>query len=94
MQEKIFERFQKVDNSLSRNTEGSGIGLSLVKYLVEMHRGNIYCKSKINEGTEFFINFPIVEECDEVCATLENKELNCQTNIIEKVNIEFSDIYS
>lgn len=41
MQKKIFERFQKVDTSLSRKTEGSGMGLSLVKSLVEIQGGKL-----------------------------------------------------
>ena len=39
MQQKIFERFVQLDKSLSRKKEGSGIGLSLVKILVEIHNG-------------------------------------------------------
>lgn len=40
-QDMIFERFKQVDKSLSRRREGSGIGLSLVKMLVEVHNGSI-----------------------------------------------------
>ena len=43
----IFERFKQVDPLLSRRSEGSGIGLSLVKSLVEMHNGNISCKKQM-----------------------------------------------
>lgn len=92
MKEKIFDRFLKVDNSLSRNTEGSGIGLAIVKELVEIHKGTIKYESEINCGTEFKITFPILEYASEVCATLE-KPMNYEKNIIQSVEIEFSDIY-
>ena len=54
----IFERFRQVDNSLSRSHEGSGIGLSLVKALVDMHDGSINVNSNLGEGTEFIIKLP------------------------------------
>lgn len=84
----IFEAFSQADRTLSRNTEGSGIGLAIVKKLVELHHGNIEVKSKVNKGTEFTISLPI-------------KRINNQYseidrsiyNIDEKINIEFSDIY-
>ncbi|AOT71223.1 MASE3 domain-containing protein [Geosporobacter ferrireducens] len=89
----IFERFRQVDSSLRREKEGSGIGLSLVKSLVELHRGRIFVESDIREGSEFIIELPVVlmERDDdhheaEVAAT---KEVN-----VERINIEFSDIYT
>lgn len=84
----IFEEFAQADRTLSRNTEGSGIGLAIVKNLVELHGGNIKVKSEINEGTEFNIRLPIksISSC--------NKEEDRSIyNIDEKINIEFSDIY-
>ena len=54
----IFERFVQVDKSLARDHEGSGIGLSLVKALVELHGGTISVKSKEGNGTEFIIYIP------------------------------------
>jgi len=92
MKEKIFDRFLKVDTSLSRNTEGSGIGLAIVKELVEMHEGTITYNSELNCGTEFKITLPILEFASEVCASLD-KPINYEKNIIEAVEIEFSDIY-
>jgi len=55
---KIFDRFQRVDSS-ANNKSGSGIGLSLVKSLVELHHGGIIVSSSINEGTEFTIALPM-----------------------------------
>lgn len=54
----IFQRFHQVDESLSHNSEGSGIGLALVKSLVEMHGGKISVDSKIGKGSVFKIELP------------------------------------
>ncbi len=56
--EKIFDRFYQVDDSGTRNFEGTGIGLSLVKEYVEMHRGKIEVESA-NNKTRFTIYLPI-----------------------------------
>lgn len=87
----IFERFVQVDKSISRNNEGSGIGLSLVKALVIMHNGSISVNSEIGKGSEFIIEIPVYTTnnstlCIEKC---EDKE----SSKIERMNIEFSDIY-
>lgn len=92
MQKKIFERFQKVDTSLSRKNEGSGIGLSLVKSLVELQGGTITCKSKINKGSEFLITFPVNSKQYKFDENMSERALY-KKNINETVNIEFSDIY-
>ena len=57
-QEKIFTRFYQATNSKENNT-GSGIGLSLVKSLVELHKGTIVVESKPNEGSTFTVEIPI-----------------------------------
>lgn len=54
-QDRIFERFFMVDKNRSRKVQGSGLGLSIVKHIVEYHNGTIDLKSKINEGTEITI---------------------------------------
>jgi iron only hydrogenase large subunit-like protein/nitrogen-specific signal transduction histidine kinase len=92
MQKKIFERFQKVDIGSSRKTEGSGIGLYLVKSLVEIQGGTITCKSKLNEGTEFLINFPLNNENCKMSSNIE-KHMIYEKNTTEIINVEFSDIY-
>lgn len=56
--EKIFDRFFKVQNSGSMNKEGTGIGLSIVKELVEIHHGHIEVDSDLGTGTTFTIILP------------------------------------
>lgn len=57
-QKKIFTRFYQATNSKENNT-GSGIGLSLVKSLVELHKGKIKVKSVPNEGSVFTVELPV-----------------------------------
>jgi PAS domain S-box-containing protein len=90
-QESIFDRFIQVDKSLTRNKEGSGIGLSLVKALVEMHGGKISLKSEINKGSEFIFELPTKQLPDDIPVYV-NNNLNSNSHV-EKINIEFSDIY-
>lgn len=54
----IFERFYRSDLSRSKNTGGSGLGLTITKALVEAHGGRIYAESKLGEGTIFTIELP------------------------------------
>lgn len=86
--DRIFDRFKQVDKSLSRNSEGTGIGLSLVKSFVELHGGNIKVESKLGKGSKFIVNLPSRN-------VLENHKL-CASNIRSKkdiIKVEFSDVY-
>jgi len=60
-QQHIFERFYRVDKARSRSTGGSGLGLSIVRNLVERNHGTIEVNSTVGNGSEFIITFPIVE---------------------------------
>lgn len=54
-QDRIFERFYTVDKSRSKNNNSTGLGLSIVKHIVEHHKGIIKLKSEINKGTEITV---------------------------------------
>lgn len=56
---RVFERFYRADKSRSKKIGGTGIGLSIVKHIVEKHRGEIKLKSKVNIGSEIEIILPI-----------------------------------
>ncbi|MNN10798.1 Signal transduction histidine-protein kinase BaeS [compost metagenome] len=54
----IFERFYRGEKSRNRKTGGAGIGLAIVKAIVDAHEGSIEVQSELNKGTEFTIRFP------------------------------------
>jgi two-component system sensor histidine kinase BaeS len=54
----IFERFYRTDESRNKNTGGSGIGLTIVKSIVEAHKGTIYVKSTLGKGSTFILTLP------------------------------------
>ena len=88
----IFDRFRQVDKSFTRNREGSGIGLSIVKSLVELHGGKISVSSEYGKGTEFSILLPIAEiSTDKDIYEVVEEE---SKERIDRIHIEFSDIYS
>lgn len=57
-QDRVFERFYRVDKSRSKETGGTGLGLSIVKHIAELYEGVIDIKSHENAGTEITIKFP------------------------------------
>lgn len=89
MKEFIFERFIQNDKSLNRNKEGSGIGLSLVKSLVELHNGKAFLRESSELGSEFSVLIPNIrlKENEEKRESLDYK------TEVEKISIEFADIY-
>ena len=50
---RLFERFYRIDKNRSRKKGGSGLGLSIVKHIIEAHQEQIFVKSKLGIGTEF-----------------------------------------
>lgn len=84
---KIFDKFTQLDTSFSRENEGSGIGLSIVKSFVLLHNGKISVKSELNKGTSFLIELPLTET-----SNVETEDASYD-NLSESVKIELSDIY-
>jgi signal transduction histidine kinase len=58
---RIFERFYQVDGKTTRHHGGTGLGLALVKEIVEAHRGEVTVKSELGVGTTFRIMLPVAE---------------------------------
>jgi len=57
-QERIFDRFHRVDNRLARQTPGTGLGLYLVKAVVEAHNGKVWVESTAGKGSTFWVELP------------------------------------
>lgn len=86
----IFDRFGQVEKTLIRNKEGTGIGLSLVKNLVEIHGGSISVNSKVGEGSEFIVELPVTlidEKEEDMCSPYYS------SGKVDNILVEFSDIY-
>ena len=56
---RIFDRFYQVDNSLARKAEGCGLGLSIVKFIIDGHKGTITVESKPGSGSIFTVRLPV-----------------------------------
>lgn len=86
----IFERFRQADQTLAKKHEGSGIGLSLVKSLVEMHGGSVSVRSTFGSGTEFILMLPIrILHTESVIY----RDVT-HNGYTESINLEFADIYT
>ncbi|WP_252232802.1 ATP-binding protein [Clostridium sp. ZBS15] len=88
--ENIFRRFKQSGDVFTRRCEGTGIGLSIVRSLIEMHGGAIKVNKEIKKGAEFVFYLPIIKMEDKDVCDLYDKRLDSR---FEKYNIEFSDIY-
>jgi signal transduction histidine kinase len=79
--QQIFEKFYRLEDSMTAKTKGHGLGLSIVKKLVELNQGSIDLKSSVGNGTSFIVEFPIYKPETENEVSLEshyeytNKEL-------------------
>lgn len=87
---KIFDKFTQVEDIMIRQNEGSGIGLSLVKYFTEAHGGTISVESELNKGSRFIVRIPMIKQ-DKLSMNYYEKN---QNDIVVGAEVEFSDIYA
>ena len=57
--ERVFERFYRIGSELRRETQGIGLGLSIVKHLAEVHGGRVLLRSEVGKGSRFTIELPL-----------------------------------
>ncbi|MBE8969370.1 PAS domain S-box protein, partial [Nostocales cyanobacterium LEGE 12452] len=72
--ESIFERFQQVDSSDSRNHDGTGLGLAICKSIMQQHGGRIWAESTLGEGSTFYVTLPLFR-------TFQDTDLDDSSNI-------------
>ncbi|MEM0995422.1 MAG: ATP-binding protein, partial [Bacteroidota bacterium] len=93
----IFDRFYQVENAQSKQGEGTGIGLALVKELVQLLGGKIEVESKVNVGTTFSIQFPIrrtssrkIESFDHITPLA--SDFSAATDMMAEMQLEDGDL--
>ncbi|MFL0195670.1 ATP-binding protein [Clostridium sp. WILCCON 0269] len=96
-QKTIFQRFGQVDSSLSRQAEGTGLGLHLVNLLVNLLGGEILLDSVVDKGSTFTVLLPASESEiyyeESACSKINNNFLSDDDRIIQSAAIEFSDMH-
>jgi signal transduction histidine kinase len=85
----VFQRYRKVETSFTRNREGSGLGLSIVKALVEMHEGTIEVTSEYTKGSKFIVQLPARKLSE---SNKSNLYAQFDDGIEQRVKVEFSDL--
>ena len=78
--EKVFDKFQQIESSLSRKIGGTGLGLPIAKQLVDAHKGAIWVESVINNGSTFSFAIPVLDEYEIFKSDLEKQIVSAKNN--------------
>lgn len=85
---KLFQSFVQLDSSLSRRYEGTGLGLALVRRIVELHGGSVKVESELNKGSCFTVILPRIQNKNlKIIARplVNNKEISSEGNLVEHI---------
>ena len=74
-QERVFERFYRLDSARARSTGGSGLGLSIVRHVMESHGGEVTLWSQPGQGSTFTLRLPRLESEEEQSASSASSSL-------------------
>ncbi|OAJ50386.1 hypothetical protein ALQ29_01892 [Pseudomonas marginalis pv. marginalis] len=88
----LFQRFSQIDNSATRHYSGTGIGLALVKYLVELMGGEVGVNSEPGQGSCFFVRLPLGDEQDTLpteASDMHERSLASTTSTTEQRHLRF-----
>ena len=86
----MFERYERLDNEASSKKEGSGLGLCIVKSIIDYFGGSIKVQSSIGDGTTFIISLPILNVNEQDLVEINNINIETQ-DLDSKVLVEMSD---
>ena len=78
--EKVFDKFQQIESSLSRKIGGTGLGLPIAKQLMDAHKGAIWVESIINNGSTFSFAIPVLDEFEIFKSALEKQMSTAKNN--------------
>lgn len=78
--EKVFDKFQQIESSLSRKIGGTGLGLPIAKQLVDAHKGSIWVESVINSGSTFSFAIPVLNDFEIFKSDLEKQLATAKNN--------------
>lgn len=78
--EKVFDKFQQIESSLSRKVGGTGLGLPIAKQLVDAHKGCIWVESIVNQGSKFSFAIPVLDDMEILNSELEKQIAVANTN--------------
>lgn len=87
MLSKIFNQFRQGDEATTRDSSGLGLGLSIVKILIEKHRGKVRVESEgVNRGSTFIVTLPLCGTENEIAAKIE-ESVPSEDNLLDKIKI-------
>jgi len=92
---KVFDKFQQIESSLSREVGGTGLGLPIAKQLIEAHRGEIWLESEFQKGSKFSFILPVMMHYNTFILELDNElqqsKYNHSSLVVVSLKEKFTD---